>query len=83
MAGAFTAALAGAVLVVDAVFLVGFALMCRVLGVVLVSTVSVFLPFVLLEKNCFRFARPFTAMSSRLGSILRQIAAAAAMTFTS
>ena len=36
-----------------------------------------------LPKNRFKFARPFTAMSSRWGSILRQMAAARAMTFTS
>lgn len=34
-------------------------------------------------KKRFKFARPFTAMSSRFGSILRQMAAARAMTFTS
>jgi len=34
-------------------------------------------------KNFFKFASPFTAMSSRFGSILRQMAAARAMTFTS
>ena len=34
-------------------------------------------------KNFFMFASPFTAMSSRFGSILRQIAAARAITFTS
>lgn len=34
-------------------------------------------------KSFFKFARPLTAMSLRLGSILRQMAAARAMTFTS
>ena len=34
-------------------------------------------------KNLFKFANPFTAISLRVGSILRQIAAARAMTFTS
>ena len=34
-------------------------------------------------KNWFKFASPFTAISLRVGSILRQIAAARAMTFTS
>lgn len=34
-------------------------------------------------NNFFKLARPLTAMSSRLGSILRQMAAARAMTLTS
>ncbi len=34
-------------------------------------------------KSRFMFASPFTAMSSRFGSIFLQIAAARAMTFTS
>ena len=82
MGAGLAAAFAGAALV-DAVLVCGFVLICGLLGVVWVLTESVFLPLDFLEKRRFRFARPLTAMSSRLGSILRQIAAAAAMTFTS